>query len=101
MSDNFASEEFAEEVTAALEEALAGTIEGAEEDLRALAAEITQDIANMAESGEVNPDLMEEWGNQLQLLGEARRLRANAEGWKFVAKVAQIAARTAVAAVKI
>ncbi len=87
-----------DEIVDGLKIALEGMIEGAEADLKQFTKEVATDMTEMIDSGEINPDLINEWGHQLQLIGEANRLVATNEAYEQVARIAALAIKVAIAA---
>lgn len=87
-----------DEIVDGLKDALEGVVSGAENDLKQFAMEVANDMTEMIESGTFDPTLAEEWGHQLQLLGEANRLVANNEAYAQLSRIAALAIRAAIAA---
>lgn len=68
-----------EQLTGLIEDELAGFLEGAQDDLRALATRLSANAINAAASG--RQDLVEEARDAARTLAEAQRLSAVDGGW--------------------
>ena len=85
----------ADEVRAALAEALAGLLDGAAEDVRRYVAAIAGDLVRAAATD--RPDLVDELRAQLRLIGEINRVRAANAGWEAVEAVVAAVFRVLIA----
>lgn len=88
-------ERLTEDVGEALASALAEIVEGAKDDVKTFALDISGDLLHAQLSG--NEDLTDQLLDQLKLLAEINRIRVEAKSWALVRMITQAVLKAAVA----